>query len=536
MKQQLTNVNLNIDEGELTLLAGPSGSGKSSLTLLLNGIIPHHAKGNIKGELSVFDKNPLAESVLTMSNSVGMLLQDPDSQLATSRVMDELIFTLEFRGLPREEIDGIYKDTLIEYDIRHLAEHDTTKMSGGEKQLVALAAIMTLNPEIIILDEPTSNLDPFNTRKILEFVARLKEKGKTIILIEHKIDEVFRFCKPDKIILMDKGKIVTHKNPHDIFLNRDMSLVGLKSPTIVDFYLNNINKEITTNLPLTLDDLVTHLNKLTRDQLKSLKESLSNQKRMDMKTDETLLTFDNVVYQYRNRDSVQIAKASFNVNKGEFIAIIGNNGSGKSTLVKHIIGLLKPTDGDVIIDNVNTKKTTAAQLARKVSFLFQNPDNQIFANSVLKEVSYGSVNCGMDKKEAENRAKFAIDSVNLSEFLNQNPLKLSVGQKQRVAVASSLTMEPSIIVLDEPTTGQDATSLKGIMDLMLKEYQKSVTIIMVTHDMSLVDSVANRVIVLSEGKIIADDKTDLIFLNKQIMEKANIEAPFRIKMLNILEN
>ncbi|MHA1207137.1 MAG: energy-coupling factor ABC transporter ATP-binding protein, partial [Candidatus Hodarchaeales archaeon] len=199
-------------------------------------------------------------------------------------------------------------------------------------------------------------------------------------------------------------------------------------------------------------------------------------------------------------------------------------------------GLNRPTDGSVVVDERNTKKTTAARLAPTVSFLFQNPDNQLFASSVTKEVVYAPMNCGMSEEEANKRAEISINSVKLGEYASTNPLKLSMGQKQRVAVASALAMNPKIIVLDEPTTGQDPTSLRGIMELMLQEYQNDVTIIMVTHDMNLVDSIANRIIVLSQGEILLDDITDKVFLDQSVMRQANLEPPTRIRMLEIIDS
>jgi energy-coupling factor transport system ATP-binding protein len=235
-----------------------------------------------------------------------------------------------------------------------------------------------------------------------------------------------------------------------------------------------------------------------------LQQSLNPPRRLNLENDEPILSFDNVIFAYRNQTHPALRNLSFTIKKGEFIAIIGNNGSGKSTLVKHVIGLNKPNNGKVKIEGKDTRKTTAAQLARKISFLFQNPDNQIFNATVLKEVKYAPENCKMPKQEAINRATLAINDVGLKKFIDRNPLKLSMGQKQRVAVASALAMTPEVIVLDEPTTGQDPSSLRGIMNLMLKEYQTKTNIVMVTHDMDLVDKVANRVIVLSENEIIAD--------------------------------
>ncbi len=536
-ENQLVDISIEINEGELTLLMGPSGSGKSTLVLLLNGIIPHHTRAKVSGEISVFGKNPLSSSVLEMSSLVGMLLQDPESQLATSRVKDEIIFTLEFQGKSTTEIETMTQTLLEEYEIEHLADSDSTRLSGGEKQLVALAAMMALDPEIIVLDEPTSNLDPVNTAKILHHIQRFREQGKTVILIEHKINEVFNYCPPHRIILMNEGKILAHDTPLNLFKTRLLEDIGLAIPIIA----NNIEKSGLRDrkkdyLPLSIREFRDFAKSLSKEDLVLLQQSLSSPKRVNYKTDDQILTFDDVTFAYRNQMNPALKNLSFTINKGEFTAIIGNNGSGKSTLVKHVIGLNKPNSGTVIIDVEDTRKTTAAQLARIISFLFQNPDNQIFNATVLKEVKYAPENCQMPKEEAVSRATAAIKAVGLGRYIDRNPLKLSMGQKQRVAVASALAMTPKMIVLDEPTTGQDPSSLKGIMDLMIKEYQTKTNIVMVTHDMDLVDQVANRVIVLSENQVIADDETDIIFTNAEILKKSNLKPPVRVQMLEIVNN
>ncbi|MHA1237312.1 MAG: energy-coupling factor ABC transporter ATP-binding protein, partial [Candidatus Hodarchaeales archaeon] len=235
--EQLQNINFKINEGELTLLAGPSGSGKSTLVLLLNGIIPHHTRAKVTGSMNVFGKNPSETTVLDMSNTVGMLLQDPDSQLATSRVKDEIILTLEFQGKTPEEITIILEKMLTKFGITDLSDHDSTRMSGGEKQLVALAAMMSRDPSIIILDEPTSNLDPVNTAKVLNHIQKFKEEGKTVILIEHKINEVFDHCPPDKIMLMSDGRIIAHKTPSEMLKDpvNHFKSIGLSKPDIYNY-------------------------------------------------------------------------------------------------------------------------------------------------------------------------------------------------------------------------------------------------------------------------------------------------------------
>jgi energy-coupling factor transport system ATP-binding protein len=534
-KPQLDNINLTINEGELTLLAGPSGSGKSTLVLLLNGIIPHHTRARVSGNISVFGLNPSETSVLKMSKFIGMLLQDPDSQLATSRVKDEIILTLEFQGKSREEIDSILQETLNKFGIDHLSNLDSTKMSGGEKQLVALAAMMSLDPDIIILDEPTSNLDPVNTAQILNHIQEFKEAGKTIILIEHKIDEVFHYCIPDRIILMNNGQILAHEDPDSLMREKNLiESVGLAVPEVSKYIKESGIFNDQDTLPTTISSFKKYATTLQPTEINNLKTILQSTNRVDCKTDEMLLEFINVDFRYRNQQKSALDSIKFTLKRGEFIAIVGNNGAGKSTLLKHAIGLNKPLSGEVIIDQIKTSKTTAAKLAPIVSFLFQNPDNQLFASSVLKEVIYAPLNCGMSKEEALDRANTAINSVNLGEFTSTNPLKLSMGQKQRVAVASSLAMKPKIIILDEPTTGQDPTSLKGIMDLMLQEYQNGATIVMVTHDMNLVDRMANRTIVIHEGRQLLDDTTDKVFMNTEVMSQANLEPPIRIQMLKVL--
>jgi energy-coupling factor transporter ATP-binding protein EcfA2 len=535
--EQLQNLNFKINEGELTLLAGPSGSGKSTLVLLLNGIIPHHTRAKVTGLMNVFGKNPLETTVLDMSNVVGMLLQDPDSQLATSRVKDEIILTLEFQGKPSDEIDIIVDQMLTKFNINELSDHESTRMSGGEKQLVALAAMMSRDPSIIILDEPTSNLDPVNTTKVLKHIQKFKEEGKTVILIEHKINEVFEHCTPDKIMLMSEGKIIAHKNPSEMMKdpNNYLESIGLSKPDVFNYIKDSNLLKSDNSGPSSLDEFKEYLKTLKQTQILQLKKVLSSPDRLNLNSQQPLLEFSEVDFKYRNQQTNALSLIDLTVNKGEFIAIVGNNGAGKSTLVKHIIGLNRPTDGSVVVDKRNTKKTTAARLAPTVSFLFQNPDNQLFASSVLKEVIYAPMNCGMSREEANERAEKSIESVKLGEYASTNPLKLSMGQKQRVAVASALAMNPKIIVLDEPTTGQDPTSLRGIMELMLQEYQNDVTIIMVTHNMNLVDSVANRTIVLSQGKILLDDHTDKVFLEQSIIEQANLEPPTRIRMMNIID-
>ncbi|WP_455464652.1 ABC transporter ATP-binding protein [Candidatus Hodarchaeum mangrovi] len=534
-EEQISNVNLKINEGQLILLCGPSGSGKSTLTLLFNGIIPHHSRALVKGEINIFGRNPLKEKVANMANMVGMLLQDPESQLATSRVKDEIILTLEFQGKPRDEIDVIMTHILKRFELEKLAEADSIRLSGGEKQLVALAAMLSLDPDIIILDEPTSNLDPLNTRKVLNHVASFKKEGKTIILIEHKINEVFNCCPPDKIIIMNNGIIYDQGMPEDIVQRGSLQKIGLKLPKIYD-YCSRLS--LTPNqrkiLPFSLIDFQNFIKSLSSNQKTELANFLEFSPRMNLKTNQNLMEFSNISFIYRNQLDNALKDVTFSINKGEFIAIVGNNGSGKSTLVKHMIGLNKPKDGNLVIDGKNSKHWTAAKLARKVAFLFQNPDYQIFNSTVLNEVSYGAKNCGMKKLLAIEKAKESLNLVNLNNFVEKDPLRLSMGQKQRVAVASALTMNPEVYVLDEPTTGQDPTSLKGIMDLMLMEYQRSsATIVLVTHDMELVDSVANRVLAMNDGTIVLDDLTDNVFANP-LLTKCNLEPPIRMKIQQIL--
>jgi len=534
-EEQIHDINLEIEEGQLILLCGPSGSGKSTLTLLFNGIIPHHSRAIVKGEINVFGRNPLEEKVANMANLVGILLQDPESQLATSRVKDEIILTLEFQGKARDEINAILNRLLTRFELDKLAEADSIRLSGGEKQLVALAAMLSLDPDIIILDEPTSNLDPFNTRKVLNHVASFKEEGKTIILIEHKINEVFNYCPPDKIVIMDNGIIFDQGMPKDIVQRDSLQKIGLSPPKIYDYCSRlSLTPNQRENLPFSLAEFQNFVVSLSADQKAELSNFLILTPRMNLKIDQNLMEFSDISFIYRNQIDNALNDITFSINKGELIAIVGNNGSGKSTLVKHMIGLHKPKAGNLIIDGKDSKNWTAAKLARKVAFLFQNPDYQIFNSTVLKEVSYGAKNCGMKKLLAIEKAKESLNLVKLIDFVEKDPLKLSMGQKQRVAVASALTMNPEVYVLDEPTTGQDPTSLKGIMDLMLTEYQRSsATIILVTHDMELVDSVANRVLAMNDGTIVLDDLTENVFANP-LLSKCNLEPPIRIKMLQVL--
>ena len=282
---QIHDINLEINEGELILLSGPSGSGKSTLTLLINGIIPHHSRAVVTGTISVFGKNPLEEKVANMASLVGMLLQDPESQLATSRVMDEIILTLEFQGKSKEEIDEKVRYLLNRFELTDYAEADSTRLSGGEKQLVALAAMISLDPQVIILDEPTSNLDPYNTAKVLNHVSKFKEEGKTVILIEHKMNEVFNHCQPDRMILMNNGTIIDQGTPKEIFERESLQKIGLHPPKIYTYCSElNLTDEQRLDLPVSFEDFNKFQSHLTNEQKEELKTKLSLSTRIDLQS------------------------------------------------------------------------------------------------------------------------------------------------------------------------------------------------------------------------------------------------------------
>jgi energy-coupling factor transport system ATP-binding protein len=502
----LEDINLEICDGEFVLITGPSGSGKSSLCRCLNGLIPHFYGGTISGSLEVQGLNPLEAGPAKMASLVGMVFQNPENQIVTSSVERELAFGLENLAFPRGLISRRIEESLDTLGIFNLRRRTIPELSGGEKQKVAIASVLALHPEVLVLDEPTSELDPQSAEDVLSNVQRLNEDlGLTVILIEHRLDRILNYV--DRLVVLDQKKIFIDcslREGLDKFYPKIVEL-GIGVPPVVCLAKELAAIDIKMDkLPLTVREGRRELEKIISiREIKPLPPVKKTSGKVIIRTEK--LNFSYPEHQPVLKD------LDLEIFSGEITAIMGRNASGKSTLIRHFNGLLKPTRGKVLIDNQDTRQKEVSVLARKIGFVFQNPDDHLFSETVEEEIGFALHNFGYKKLEIETRIVSILEKFKLSEYRFQYPRSLSGGEKQRVALASVLVLEPEILILDEPTRGMSG-GLKNDLMRFLKGYAgNGRTVVLVTHDVEMVAEYADRVILISEGElVISGRKSDVL--------------------------
>jgi energy-coupling factor transporter ATP-binding protein EcfA2 len=516
----LNNINLEIQDGEFILLVGPSGCGKSTLVQCLNGIIPKVTGGDLRGKIRIGGKDISSCKVHQLSSHVGMVFQNPNAQLFGLTVEEDVAFGAENLGIAPKEILELVGKSIGIVGIEKLRKRFTFTLSGGEKQRTAIAGAIAMEPKILVLDEPTSDLDPVGTKQVHETVKRLnRDKEITIILIEHKIDDVFDLA--DRTIVMDRGKIILDGKTCDVFTH---NLDLLESMGIYPPQLIQLSRML--RVKPSIEEIFSCFNSLNG----SLKEFSAEN---SIKNPSPKVVFEDVWFNYHN-GTPALKGINLEIKKGEFIALIGSNGSGKTTLLSCLIGFIKPGKGRVLIDGQDIKYLSVAELAVKVGYLFQNPDLQLFMNTVVEEVGFGLKNRSMAAVDINKNVARALEIMELSEYRGRHPHSLSRGQRQRLAVASIISMEQDILVLDEPTSGQDRGHLNKFLCQIKKLNDAGKTIIMITHDMSVVAEYARRTVVMDEGKILMDGSTRKVFSRPDILKRASIEPPLLARISNEL--
>jgi energy-coupling factor transport system ATP-binding protein len=522
----LKNINLTIAEGELLLITGPSGAGKTTLGCCINGLVPHFYTGDLSGTVTAKGLNTKNYTIGTLSTRVGMLFQNPSSQLVSPTVVDELAFGPENLGVSREEIGKRIDYSLDVMRLRDYVDRNPGTLSGGEQQACALGAIAAMRPDIYVLDEPTSNLDPIGSRTVLSAITELaRAEKKTMIIIEHKIEELGHIV--DRMLVMNESQIVLNGPPREVLRETELlERVGLKPPPAA-VVCNNLSSKFKVELgvPLTLDEACDRLaGFLSTRKIRPVPEigKLSNASKA--KENDAIITIESLSHVYPG-DVEALKEINLRVNRSEFLAIVGQKGSGKTTLVKHLNGLLKPTKGRVLIDGVDTTTRTTAQLSRQVGMVFQNPDSQLVKFKVTEEVKFGPRNLGLSEAECEARAVEVLEAVGLSSMMQKDPHELGKGEKQRVVLASALAMKPKILVIDEPTTGQDYQRSRDIMSLATKLNKEGSTVMVITHDMSLVAEYAKRVVLMHQGNVLYDGTPRDVFTETDLLKSTYLSPP-----------
>jgi energy-coupling factor transporter ATP-binding protein EcfA2 len=516
----LKGIDLTVRRGEFLVIVGPSGAGKSTLCLTLCGMIPHFSRGYYKGEVMIIGRETRKMKLSEITRKVGIVFQDPDTQFVTMSVEDEIAFPLENHGVPRQEMIERVKRTMEITRIIELKDKYPHELSGGQKQRVAIASILALEPEIIILDEPTSDLDPVGKSEVFSMLAELKRAGRTIILVEHNTEEAAKYA--DRVVLLRDGKIIMEGPPRKVFEEvESIKSAGVYPPQVTELaYTLSTRYGVRRELPITLEECLEWLRELnarivTPNRLERSPTGVKG---------ESIISLKDVSYSYPD-GTAALRDVTLEFARGEFTAIIGQNGSGKTTLVKHIVGLLQPTVGEVRIFGKKTSEMSIKEIATKVGYVYQNPDHQLFCQTVYEECAYGLRNLGLSEPEIRRRVSEILGRVGLQGLEKVDTFLLGKGQRQRLAIASTLVMNPEVIIVDEPTTGQDMSQSTSIMELLASLHREGRTVLIVTHNMRLVAEYAERVVVMQAGRVVLDGDVRTVFSQVEKLREALITPP-----------
>lgn len=501
----LHQLSLHIEEGELVLVIGPSGAGKSTFLRSLNGLVPHFYGGELSGELRVADRDPVALGPQDMAHTVGMVFQDPETQFVTDHVEDELAFGMEHQALPPALMRKRIEEVLDQLTIAHLRHRRLSTLSGGEKQRVAIAAVLTLNPDVLVLDEPTSQLDPQSAEEVLTAIRRLNEDmGLTVILAEHRLERVVQFV--DRVLLLPGGETA----PLLAAPQQAMAAATLNPPLVTLAKARGWQP-----LPLTVKQARRFLPPAQR-ALAAERSATAEQAALAgnptplaaSSSQPPLLEFSRAAYHYGEHAALH--DITLKVRSGESVALMGRNGSGKSTLLQLAAGLLKPTRGSVQLNRsgqpvLDTRRATLSEIVRIVGYVPQNPGALLFRDTVLEELAFTRQGHGLPADPAADLALLA--ELGLAAEAERYPRDLSSGQRQRAALAAILVAEPPLLLLDEPTRGLDYAQKAALAAIVQRHKQTGGAVLLATHDVELAAQCADRVILLGNSEVVLDGPT-----------------------------
>ena len=525
-------IDLAVDRGEFVVIMGPSGAGKSTLANTLNGLIPGYIKGAYAGEVCIDGEPVKGQRVCSMARKVGLVFQDFEAQLFSTNVNLELAFGPENFAVERREIQRRIENALKTVKLEGFEERQPATLSGGEKQRLAIGSVLATYPEIICMDEPTTDLDPVGKLGIFAIARELHaNRDLTLVIIEHETEEALH---ADRLVIMKDGKILREGTPgeilRDVAFTDEIGIMTLQIPK----YFKGLTADASDRLPITPAEGFAHFTQraLFIDE-ERYRKILDDERARRAAYGEIVVDVRGLSHVYPNGKRA-VDGIDIEIREREFIAILGHNGSGKTTLVKHLNALLAPTEGSVTVCGKNTGDHSIFEIGKEIGYVFQNPDHQIFSDTVFDEVAFSPKIRGCDEEEVKRRVGEALEAVELSGYEEEDPFSLSKGERQRVAVASILSARPRIIVLDEPTTGLDYKEQRRMMELIRKLNTAGHTIIMITHTMWVVSEYAHRVAVIKDGAILMDGTTREVFSREAELREAHLKTPHIVSLSNLL--
>jgi energy-coupling factor transporter ATP-binding protein EcfA2 len=519
----LCDLSFSIEEGEFLLVMGPSGAGKSTLLRCLNGLVPHFYGGTVGGQVRVDGRDPVALGPRGMADAVGFVLQDPEAQFVVDKVEDELAFALENQGLDPIIMRKRVEEALDQLNIAHLRQRSVNTLSGGERQRVAIAAVMTLQPRVLVLDEPTSQLDPHAAEEVLDALVKLNQDlGLTLVLSEHRLERVVQYV--DRILyLAGAGQPPILDKPRVVLRQVDLAPPLVRLAKALDW----------SPLPLTIREGRRFARQLpvadSKCPMPNLQSPISNLQ------PPISVSVHNLGYAYNGHPALR--DISLDIRRGEFVALMGRNGSGKTTLLKQLVGLLKPDRGEVQIlaaDSrrlMSTRQAAVEEIIQVVGYVPQNPNALLFSDTVRQELDFTR----RGHRLPQGDYKALLGTLGLTAHADRYPRDLSVGERQRVALASILVAEPQILLLDEPTRGLDYQQKAALAAFLQREKAQGRTIIMATHDVELVAECADRVVLLGDGQVVVDGPARQV-MSESLVFSSQINKLFRDPALLTMED
>jgi energy-coupling factor transport system ATP-binding protein len=523
----LDGINAEIRRGEIVGVIGATGAGKTTLCLAMNGIVPQFFGGEFFGHVTVAGLDAVDVPTSRLARHVGMVFEDPETQITATTVIEEAAFALENLSVPSREMQVRVAGALHAVGLGGLEHKHPANLSGGQKQRLSIASALALSPDLIVLDEPTSQLDPVATAEVFALLRRLNgEKGVTIVVASHASEELAEIAH--RIIVLDGGKMVGDGPPEDVFARiDDLRACHIRPPDIASSWkvLEAAGGASgASRIPVTLDAARRRMSELTLPVLRPLQDAGTP----GAGDRDPVLTAEALTHIYPDGTEA-LRGIDLKICGGEFVALAGRNGSGKSTLVRHFIGLLSPTSGKVALEADDVAGMSVSDLARRIGYVSQNAHQQIFCDSVAKEIGFAPAMLGHPTDEVARQVRKTLDAMDLSWAADRHPISLSRGDRLRVVIAAVLALEPKILIFDEPTTGQDWSGARAILDMLSALNHAGATVVLITHHLYLLPGRVERLVMLDAGRVAFDGPLRDAFYDRTSMKAAGLEAPQTVR-------